>query len=152
MGKGQPMRIAIASDHAAVALKAVLMVWLDEAGHDAIDLGTHGTASVDYPDYGAALADALADGRADRGIALCGSGIGIAIAANRNPACRCAQVSEPLSAALARSHNDANAIAIGARLVGDDMAKACVAAFLSTDFLGGRHQRRVDKLSMKVPA
>ncbi|WP_375394437.1 ribose 5-phosphate isomerase B [uncultured Sphingomonas sp.] len=146
------MRIAIASDHAAVALKTVLVAWLTEAGHEPVDLGTHGGAPVDYPDYGAAVADALADGRADRGIALCGSGIGIAIAANRNPACRCAQVSEPLSAQLARSHNDANCIAIGARLVGEDMAKACVAAFLSTDFLGGRHGARVDKLSMKVPA
>ncbi len=146
------MRIAIASDHAAVALKTVLVAWLTEAGHDPLDLGTHGDASVDYPDYGMAVADALADGRADRGIALCGSGIGIAIAANRNPACRCAQVSEPLSAQLARSHNDANCIAIGARLVGEEMAKACVAAFLSTDFLGGRHQHRVDKLAMKVPA
>ena len=146
------MRIAIASDHAAVALKSVLSAWLAEAGHDLLDLGTHTDASVDYPDYGAALADAIADGRADRGIALCGSGIGIAIAANRNPACRCAQVSEPLSARLARTHNDANAIAIGARLVGEDMAKACIEAFLSHDFAGGRHQRRVDKLSMKVPA
>ncbi|WP_174287128.1 ribose 5-phosphate isomerase B [Sphingomonas bacterium] len=146
------MRIAIASDHAAVALKTVLVAWLTDAGHEPVDLGTHGSGSVDYPDYGAAVADALADGRADRGIALCGSGIGIAIAANRNPACRCAQVSEPLSAQLARSHNDANCIAIGARLVGEDMAKACVAAFLSTDFLGGRHRPRVDKLSMKVPA
>ena len=146
------MRIALASDHAATALKAVLVAFVKDAGHEAIDLGTHGDASVDYPDYGAAVADALADGRADRGIALCGSGIGIAIAANRNPACRCAQVSEPLSAMLARSHNDANCIAIGARLVGEEMAKACVAAFLATEFLGGRHAGRVDKLSMKVPA
>ena len=146
------MRIAIASDHAATAMKAVLVAFATDAGHDVLDLGTHGTAPVDYPDYGAAIADALADGRADRGIALCGSGIGIAIAANRNPACRCAQVAEPLSATLARSHNDANCIAIGARLVGDDMAKACVAAFLSTEFLGGRHAARVDKLAMKVPA
>ena len=146
------MRIAIASDHAATALKTVLVAFVTDAGHEAIDLGTHGTASVDYPDYGAAIAEALADGRADRGIALCGSGIGIAIAANRNPACRCAQVAEPLSATLARSHNDANCIAIGARLVGDEMAKACVEAFLTTDFLGGRHQHRVDKLAMKVPA
>ncbi len=146
------MRIAIASDHAAVSLKTVLSDWLVEAGHDVLDLGTDGSASVDYPDYGFAIAAALADGRAERGIALCGSGIGIAIAANRNPACRCAQVSEPLSARLARTHNDANAIAIGARLVGEEMAKACVEAFLSADFAGGRHQHRVDKLSTKVPA
>ena len=143
------MRIAIASDHAAVALKDVLVPWLEAAGHAVEDLGTHGTASVDYPDYGDAVAAALADGRADRGIALCGSGIGIAIAANRNPACRCAQVSEPLSARLARTHNDANAIAIGARLVGEEMAKACITAFLDAEFEGGRHQHRVDKLSRK---
>jgi ribose 5-phosphate isomerase B len=111
------------------------------------DLGTDGTASVDYPDYGYRLARAVADGRAERGIALCGSGIGIAIAVNREPACRCALVSEPLSAGLARSHNDANVIALGARLVGEEMAKACVAAFLATDFLGGRHAPRVDQLS-----
>jgi ribose 5-phosphate isomerase B len=143
------MRIAIASDHAAVALKTVVAAWLRDNGHDVIDLGTNGDASVDYPDYGFAVAEALADGRADRGIALCGSGIGIAIAANRNPACRCAQVSEPLSARLARTHNDANAIALGARLIGETMAIACVEAFLSADFEGGRHQHRVDKLSMK---
>ena len=141
------MRVAIASDHAAVALKAVLADGMRAAGHEVLDLGTDGDTSVDYPDYGYALAEALADGRAERGVALCGSGIGIAIAANRHPACRCAQVAEPLSARLARSHNDANAIAMGARLVGDDMAKACLDAFLSTDFTGGRHQHRVDKLS-----
>ena len=140
-----------------MALKATIAAWLREAGHAVIDLGTDGDASVDYPDYGFAIAEALADGRAQRGIALCGSGIGIAIAANRNPACRCAQVSEPLSARLARTHNDANAIAIGARLTGETMAIACVEAFLSAEFEGGRHQHRVDKLSMpilsgKVPA
>ncbi len=141
------MRVAIASDHAAVALKAVLADWLRAAGHDVLDLGTDGSASVDYPDYGFAVAEALADGRAERGVALCGSGIGIAIAANRHPACRCAHVSEPLSARLARTHNDANAIALGARLIGEEMAKACLDAFLTTDFEGGRHQRRVDKLA-----
>ena len=146
------MRIAIASDHAAVALKTVIAAWLRENAHDVVDLGTTGDASVDYPDYGFALANALAEGRAERGIALCGSGIGIAIAANRNPACRCAQVSEPLSARLARTHNDANAIALGARLIGEAMAIACVEAFLSADFEGGRHQHRVDKLSLKEPA
>ena len=140
------MRVAVASDHAAVALKGVVAAWLAQAGHEVIDLGTHGDASVDYPDYGAALARALAEDRADRGVALCGSGIGIAIAANRHPACRCAQVSEPLSARLARSHNDANAIALGARLIGEAMAIACVEAFLETPFEGGRHQRRVDML------
>jgi ribose 5-phosphate isomerase B len=144
------MKIAIASDHAAVTLKAELAQWLREQGHDVADLGTEGDESVDYPDYGYKLAEHVAAGRAERGIALCGSGIGIAIAANRNPAVRCAQVSEPLSARLSRSHNDANMIALGARLIGVDMAKACVEAFLATPFAGDRHVRRVEKLS-KTP-
>ena len=141
------MRIAIASDHAAVALKDELAGWLRGEGHDVLDLGSHGAASVDYPDYGYALAEALADGRAERGVALCGSGIGISIAANRHPACRCALVGEPLSAELARAHNDANAIALGSRLTGPEMARACVSAFLAAGFEGGRHRTRVDKLS-----
>ena len=144
------MKIAIASDHAAFALKSELADWLREQGHEVADLGTTSDASVDYPDYGYKLAEQLASGQSERGIALCGSGIGIAIAANRNPAVRCAQVSEPVSARLARSHNDANAIALGARLIGVDMAKACIEAFLSTDFAGDRHVRRVEKLS-KLP-
>lgn len=146
------MRIAFASDHAAVDLKRVLAEHARALGHEVVDLGTDGPASVDYPDYGFALAEALADGRAERGVALCGSGIGIAIAANRHPACRCAQVSEPLSATLARTHNDANAIAIGARLVGETMAIAILEAFLTTEFEGGRHQHRVDKLSKEFTA
>jgi ribose 5-phosphate isomerase B len=141
------MRIVLTADHAGVDLKDLLAAWLAEQGHDILDLGTNSHESVDYPRYGAMLAEALADGRAERGISVCGSGIGVAIAANRNPACRCAQVAEPLSATLARQHNDCNAIAIGARLIGVEMAKACVAAFLSSDFLGGRHQRRVDQLA-----
>ena len=141
------MRIVLTADHAGVDLKDELAAWLAEQGHDILDLGTHGHESVDYPRFGAILADALADGRAERGITVCGSGIGVAIAANRNPACRCAQVAEPLSATLARQHNDANAIAIGARLIGIEMAKACVSAFLSADFLGGRHERRVEQLA-----
>ena len=141
------MRIVLSADHAGFELKDLLAAWLLEEGHDVIDLGTHGSESVDYPRFGAALAEALADGRAERGITIGGSGIGIAIAANRNPACRCAQVAEPVSAALARSHNDANAIALGARLIGIDMAKACITAFLTTDFLGGRHERRVEMLN-----
>ena len=141
------MRIAIASDHAAYELKALLADWLRGEGHEVADLGTDGPGSVDYPDYGYALAEAVANGRADRGVALCGSGIGISISVNRNPACRCALVSEPLSAKLAREHNDANVVALGARLTGIDMAKACVTAFLTTDFAGDRHARRVAKLS-----
>ena len=141
------MRIALASDHAGFALKRELAVWLGELGYEVTDLGTNGTESVDYPDFGNRLANAVATGAAERGIAVCGSGIGISIAVNRNPKCRCARVDEPVSAALAREHNDANVLALGGRLVGSDMAKACVAAFLGTDFAGGRHQRRVDQLS-----
>ena len=141
------MRLAIASDHAAWELKALLADWLREQGHEVEDLGTNGPDSVDYPDYGYRLAEAIADGRAERGVALCGSGIGISISVNRNPAARCALVSEPLSAKLSREHNDANVIAMGARLTGIDMAKACLTAFLSTEFAGDRHARRVDKLS-----
>ncbi|WP_188644127.1 ribose 5-phosphate isomerase B [Tsuneonella deserti] len=141
------MRIAIASDHAAFDLKARLREWLIEEGHEVADLGPDSPDSVDYPDYGYKLADVVADGTARLGVALCGSGIGISISVNRNPAVRCALVSEPLSAALAREHNDANVIALGARLIGIDMAKACIGAFLTTEFAGGRHQRRVDKLS-----
>lgn len=141
------MRIAIAADHAAFALKQMLGAWLRAEGHDVLDLGPDSDARVDYPDFGYKLARAVRDGVAERGVALCGSGIGISIAVNREPACRCALVSEPYSAALARQHNDANVIAIGARLTGEDMAKACIAAFLTTDFAGDRHTARVAKLA-----
>jgi ribose 5-phosphate isomerase B len=143
-------RIAIVSDHAAYEMKAALAAYLRDCGHAVTDLGPDGVDSVDYPDYGYKLAEEIAAGRADRGVALCGSGIGISIAANRHPACRCALVSEPLSARLAREHNDANAVAMGGRLIGLEMAKACLDAFLATPFGGGRHQRRVDKLSNPV--
>ena len=141
------MTIALASDHAGVDLKDALVAWLKDEGQTVLDLGTNGHDSVDYPDYGARLARSVAAGEAERGIAVCGSGIGISIAVNRNPACRCALVNEPLSAALAREHNDANVLALGGRLTGVELAKACVTAFLTTDFAGGRHQRRVDQLT-----
>lgn len=141
------MRIALAADHAGYVLKDELAHWLREQGHEISDLGTNSAESVDYPEYGARLARAVASGDAERGIAICGSGIGIAVAVNREPKCRCAQVNEPLSAELARTHNDANVLALGARLIGSDMARACVVAFLDTEFAGGRHQRRVDQLS-----
>jgi ribose 5-phosphate isomerase B len=141
------LKLAIVSDHAAFALKAELASWLRSEGHDIADLGPDSDARVDYPDFGYKLADHIASGAADFGIALCGSGIGISIAVNRNPSCRAALVSEPLSAALAREHNDANVIAMGARLTGIDMAKACITAFLSTYFAGDRHIARVEKLS-----
>lgn len=141
------MRIVIASDHAAVDLKAELREYLIGLGHEVADLGPENSDRVDYPDYGYKLASVIADGTAGLGIALCGSGIGISIAVNRHPALRCALVSEPVSAALAREHNDANCIAMGARLIGADMAKACLDAFLSAEFGGGRHAGRVEKLS-----
>ena len=141
------MRIALASDHAGFALKDELAAWLRDGGHVVIDLGTNGPDSVDYPEFGARLASAVASGEADRGVAVCGSGIGISIAVNRNPHCRCARVDDPLSARLSREHNDANVLAFGGRLIGSDMAKACITEFLGTEFAGGRHQRRVDQLS-----
>ena len=139
------MRIALAADHAGYLLKDELVRWLQVT-----DLGTNGPESVDYPEYGARVANAVASGQAERGIAVCGSGIGISIAVNRNPKCRCARVDDPLSAQLSREHNDANVLALGGRLIGSDMAKACVQAFLDTGFAGGRHQRRVDELSHEL--
>ena len=141
------MRIALAADHAGYVLKDELAAWLRECGHDVTDLGTNGPESVDYPAFGASLAEEISSGAADRGIAVCGSGIGISIAVNRKSACRCARVDDPLSARLAREHNDANVLALGGRLLGSDMAKACVDAFIGTAFAGGRHQRRIDQLS-----
>ncbi|MEE4289630.1 MAG: RpiB/LacA/LacB family sugar-phosphate isomerase [Erythrobacter sp.] len=145
------MRIAIASDHAATELKAQLAEWLMDEGHEVADLGPDKGQSVDYPDYGYKLAEVIAEGTVEYGIGLCGSGLGISMSVNRHPAVRCAMVSEPLSAALAREHNDANCIALGARMIGIEMAKSCVATFLSTEFADaddpeGRHRRRVAKL------
>lgn len=147
MAADRPLPIAIASDHAGVALKAELAGWLRDEGHDVLDLGPVDTASVDYPDYGARLARAITTGEATRGIAVCGSGIGIAIAINRFPACRCAHVSDGLAARLARTHNDANVLALGARLIGVETARDCVHQFLHTEFSGGRHSARVDQLA-----
>ncbi len=141
-----PLNIAIASDHAGFEMKASLVDWMRAQGHAVDDLGPNDTMSVDYPDYGFKLGDVIASGLARFGVLVCGSGIGIAIAANRNPAVRCAQVAENLSARLARSHNDANVIAFGARLIGPDQARDCLSAFLSTPFLGDRHTARVEKL------
>lgn len=140
------MRVAIASDHAAIELKAELVRWLTAEGHEVTDLGPDSDAQVDYPDYGYKLAEHVANGQSERGIALCGSGVGISIAVNRHPSCRCALVNEPIAARLSREHNDANVIALGARLIRPDMARACVAVFLSTDFIGGHHGCRIEKL------
>jgi ribose 5-phosphate isomerase B len=142
--------IAFASDHAGYALKTLLCEELRDAGHVIVDLGPDSEASVDYPDYADRLAGALAAGEADLGIAICGSGIGISIAANRNPAVRCALVTSGLMARLARTHNDANCLALGSRIIGIDVARDCVREFLTTDFAGGRHTARVAKLGPKL--
>jgi len=115
-------------------------------GYDVLDLGCNGPASVDYPDFGRAVAEAVANGRAERGVIVCGTGIGISIAANRNPRVRAAPCHDETSARLAREHNDANVLALGARLVGPEVAKACLRVFLATEFAGGRHAARVAKL------
>lgn len=139
--------IAVASDHAGFDLKEILKRDLQEAGHDVIDLGTNSTASVDYPDFGTALADAIASGKAARGVLVCGSGIGISIAANRNPKVRAAVAHDVTSARLSRLHNDANVVAFGARLIGAETAREALKVFLAAEFEGGRHARRVAKLS-----
>jgi ribose 5-phosphate isomerase B len=128
-------------------MKAELAEHLRERGFEVLDLGTTSGDSVDYPDYGYRMAQAIASGEVERGIALCGSGVGISISINRHPACRCALVSEGLTARLARLHNDANVLAMGGRLIGIETARDCIDQFLATPFEGGRHQRRVDKLS-----
>ena len=139
--------IALAADHAGFELKAALKAELEAEGRQVLDLGAHGAQSVDYPDFADALAKALADGRARWGIAVCGTGIGISIALNRHRHVRAALCHDATSARLAREHNDANVLAMGARLIGAEVAKECVQTFLATGFAGGRHERRVAKLA-----
>jgi ribose 5-phosphate isomerase B len=138
--------IAIASDHAGYELKLTLIEELKAQGYEILDLGANGRESVDYPDYGKALAEALGAGKANRGIAVCGTGIGVSIAANRHPGIRAAPCHDETSARLAREHNDANILALGARLIGSEVAKDCLKAFLTTEFAEGRHTPRVAKL------
>ena len=139
--------IAVASDHAGFDLKEILKRDLQEAGHDVLDLGTDSTQSVDYPDFGAAMADAVASGKVAKGVLVCGTGIGISIAANRNPKVRAAVVHDVTSARLTRLHNDANVVAFGQRLIGTETAREALKVFLDTEFEGGRHAGRVAKLS-----
>ncbi len=141
------MRLVVGSDHAGIELKAALAEHLLAAGHDVTDLGTHDASSVDYPDYGAAVGRAVVGGEADLGVAVCGSGIGIAIAANKVPGVRAATVHDATSARLAREHNDANVLCLGQRLTGVQVALDAVDAWLAAGFGGGRHQGRVDKIS-----
>lgn len=139
--------IALAGDHGGYDLKAVLKSLLLEKGFEVLDLGCNGSESVDYPDFAHAMADALKENKAERGVLVCGSGIGISIAANRHSHIRAALVHDRLTAELSRQHNNANVIVMGGRTIGPDVAKDCLNAFLSTEFEGGRHQRRIDKMS-----
>lgn len=138
--------VAIGNDHAGFALRKAVADMVRECGFEVLDLGTESETSVDYPDYGAAVANAVKDGRARFGIAICGSGIGISIAANRVAGVRAALCTDGLMAELSRRHNDANVLCLGARIIGDETAKECVRRFLATAFEAGRHTRRVEKL------
>lgn len=138
--------IALASDHRGFALKAALRDELEAAGYGVLDLGPDSDNAVDYPDYGYAAAHAIADGRAARAVVICGTGIGISIAANRDPAVRAAVCHDPEAARLARQHNDANVLALGANFIDEDGAKGVLRTFLDTEFEGGRHEARVAKL------
>jgi ribose 5-phosphate isomerase B len=139
--------IAVASDHAGFDLKEILKSDLQQAGYAVLDLGTNSTASVDYPDFGAAMAEAIASGKAEKGVLVCGSGIGMSIAANRNPKVRAVVAHDTTSARLSREHNDANVVVFGQRLIGVEVAREALKVFLTTRFEGGRHCGRVAKLS-----
>jgi ribose 5-phosphate isomerase B len=139
-------KIAIASDHAGFELKSMLAAELKQAGYDVLDLGTHAVDSVDYPDFANHLATAITGGRVSRGVLVCGTGIGVSIAANRHKGVRAAVCRDTTDARLAREHNDANVLALGARTTGVETAKDCLKTFLATPFSGGRHARRVEKL------
>lgn len=141
------MKIVMGSDHAGFDLKNHLAEHLRSQGHEVIDVGAHSTESVDYPTYGAKAARTVASGEADRAILVCGTGQGIGMAANKVPGVRCAIVSDPYSARLSREHNDANALAIGARVVGAGVAEDIIDIWTTTEFLGGRHGRRVTMLA-----
>ena len=141
------MRIAFAADHAGLSLKDRLREHAAGLGHEALDLGTHSGESVDYPDYGAACARAVVEGRAERGVVVCGTGIGIGIAANKVRGCRAATCHDHVTAQMARRHNDANVLALGARIVGESVAIDALETFLATAFDGGRHAARVEKIS-----
>lgn len=141
------MIIGIASDHAGIALKAHIKIQLEQAGHTVKDLGTNSTESVDYPDYGVKMADALCAGQVEQGVLICGTGIGISIAANRFAHVRAALCHDVFTAQMAREHNNANVLVLGARAIDEQTASACVDAFFATPYEGtGRHARRVEKL------
>lgn len=140
------MKIGFGCDHVGVSLKHTLMAYLEEKGYECIDYGTHTEDRVDYPDYGHIVAHKIATGEVDKGVLICGTGIGISLAANKVPGIRAAVCSEPYSAQMAVRHNNAQIIAMGARVVGDELAKCIVDAFFDAAFEGGRHSRRVEKI------
>lgn len=140
------MKIGFGCDHVGVDLKHTLMAHLEEKGHECIDYGTEEGVRVDYPDYGHIVAHKVAEGKVDKGVLICGTGIGISLAANKVPGIRAAVCSEPYSAAMAVRHNNAQIIAMGARVVGEELAKCIVDAFFDAEFEGGRHVRRVEKI------
>lgn len=140
------MKISIGSDHGAFAMKEHLKQYLTEQGHQVVDCGTYSTDSCDYADFAKAAAQLVASGDCDRGIVMCTTGVGISIAANKVRGIRCALCSEPYSAEMTRRHNDANMLAMGGGMIGNNMADRILDAFLNTEFEGGRHQRRVDKI------
>jgi ribose 5-phosphate isomerase B len=141
------MRIAVAADHAGFPLKAPVIEWLRAAGHEPVDFGTDSSEPVDYPDVIAPAARAVAAGECALGIVLGGSGTGEAIVANKIRGIRCVEAADPVTARLGREHNDANMLSMGARIVGSQVAEACVGAFVAGVFAGGRHQRRVEKIA-----
>ena len=141
------MKIAIGNDHAALELKKVIKAYVEDMGHEVVDFGTHTADSCDYPVYGEKVARAVASGECELGILICGTGIGISLAANKVKGIRAAVCSESYSARLTRAHNNANIIAFGARVIGEDTAKDIVNAFINTPFEGGRHQRRIDMIT-----
>jgi len=134
-------------NHCGVELKDMLKVELEKKGFSVLDLGTDGSASVDYPDFAEAMAKAIKEGKAAKGVLMCGTGIGISIAANRHRHVRAALVHDSYGARMSRQHNDANVLVLGGRTIGPEVAKDCVDVFLSTEFEGGRHARRVAKLA-----
>lgn len=138
------MRIAIGNDHSAVELKEIILDFLVEKGHEVINLGTDTTESCDYPVYGEKVGRAVVSGEADLGIAICGTGLGISLAANKVKGVRACVCSEPYTAVMSRRHNNANVLCFGARVVGSELAKMIVEQWLAAEFEGGRHQRRVD--------
>ncbi len=141
------MKIVIANDHAAVELKQEIASFIEELGHEVVNIGTDSHDSCDYPEYGKKAADMVASGQVDLGVLICGTGVGISLAANKVKGIRCGVCSEATTARLIRQHNNANMIAFGARIVGTELAKDIVQAFLSAEFMGGRHATRVDMIS-----